>query len=83
VDYEAVNRALAAEVREWRRERRLSQESLAELSDLHRNALANVERLETNPKLETLVLIANAMQMSLSQLFAAVEKRCATGGGVS
>jgi transcriptional regulator with XRE-family HTH domain len=82
VDPEKIKRALAAEVREWRRSRRLSQEKLAELSKLHRNALANVERLKSDPKLKTLVLIADAMKMTLAQLFAAVEGRCARNTGI-
>ena len=67
---------LSEEVREWRKGLHLSQERGAELSALHRNAIGKVERLEVNPKLETLVLIASAMQVSLSELFAAVERRC-------
>jgi transcriptional regulator with XRE-family HTH domain len=78
VEYEAVRRALSDEVKEWRDRLRLSQERGAELSTLHRNAIGKVERLEVNPKLETLVLIASAMRMSLSELFAAVERRCAS-----
>jgi transcriptional regulator with XRE-family HTH domain len=81
VDYEAVRLALSLEVREWRKGIHLSQERVAELSDLHRNAIGMVERLEVNPKLETLVLIASAMRVSLSELFAAVERRCRSGQG--
>ena len=79
VDYEAVRLALSEEVREWRKGLDLSQERGAELSALHRNAIGKVERVEVNPKLETLVLIASAMRLSLSELFAAVERRCKSG----
>jgi transcriptional regulator with XRE-family HTH domain len=76
VDFETVRLALSEEVREWRKGLELSQERGAELSALHRNEIGKVERLEVNPKLETLVLIASAMRLSLSELFAAVERRC-------
>jgi len=75
VDYETVRLALSDEVRERRKGLDLSQERGAELSALHRNEIGKVERLEVNPKLETLVLIASAMRVSLSELFAAVERR--------
>jgi transcriptional regulator with XRE-family HTH domain len=76
VDYETVKRALAAEVQAWRKSHRVSQERLSELSDRTRHSIRRLEGLEINPKLETVVLIANAMHVSLTQLFAAVEKRC-------
>jgi transcriptional regulator with XRE-family HTH domain len=54
---------------------RRSQEKLAEESTLHVNEVGRVERGETNPELETLVLIATGMKMSLGVLFTAAEKR--------
>jgi transcriptional regulator with XRE-family HTH domain len=75
VDFETVKLALGAEICEWRRLRNISQEKLAEESTLHVNEVGRVERGETNPELETLVLIATGMKMSLGVLFTAAEKR--------
>lgn len=75
MDFETVKLALGAEICEWRRLRNISQEKLAEESTLHVNEVGRVERGETNPELETLVLIATGMKMSLGVLFTAAEKR--------
>lgn len=47
----------------------LSQEKLAELCNLHRNYIGNIERGEKRPSLETLIKIAKAMNMKLEDLF--------------
>jgi len=75
VDFETVKLALGAEIDAWRRLHDISQEKLAEESTLHVNEVGRVERGETNPELETLVLLATGMKMSLGVLFTAAEKR--------
>jgi len=72
--------ALGAEIREWRRSRKMSQETFAEESTVHVNEVGRVERGETNPELETLFLIAQRMNMSLGALFTEAEKRWSGGG---
>ena len=85
MEFETARQALSAEIREWRDRRDMSQEKFAEESSLHVNEVGKVERCETNPQLDTLLLIAKGMNISLAALFGAVEKRAlvreGSGGG--
>lgn len=50
-------------------DRSLSQEDLAALAGIHRNYLGGIERTERNVGVDNLEAIANALDVSLSQLF--------------
>lgn len=56
-------------VRKFRLKRNLSQEKLAELSDLHRTYIGGIERGERNLSLKNIYKIAEALNIKVSELF--------------
>jgi transcriptional regulator with XRE-family HTH domain len=58
----------AKKVRSRRYQLELSQEQLAERADFHVNYIGGIERAERNPSLTSLVTLANALEVDLSDL---------------
>lgn len=65
--------AFGAAVRYHRGRLALSQEALAERSDLHRTYLSGIERGERNVGLINVYRIADALNVSTAELFATAE----------
>jgi transcriptional regulator with XRE-family HTH domain len=59
---------LASNLRSFRREKQLSQESLAELCGLHRTYVGSVERGERNVTLSSLEVLARSLGVSVPEL---------------
>ena len=63
-----LTQVLAANLREFRRVQKLSQEELAEVCGLHRTYVGSVERGERNVTLSTLEAFAHALGVSVTSL---------------
>jgi transcriptional regulator with XRE-family HTH domain len=67
-----VQRALGKRVRTLRTGLKLSQEQLAERSNLHWTHISGIERGQHNLKLTTLCRVAHGLGLSLSELFSGI-----------
>ena len=65
--------AFGSVVRVARKERGISQEELADRAGLHRTYIGMIERAEKNITLENINKLANALNISLLDLFQQVE----------
>jgi transcriptional regulator with XRE-family HTH domain len=57
-------------LREARADRRLSQEELGLRTGVHRNYIGGIERGERNPSVKTIGVLAEALDVKPSELFA-------------
>lgn len=74
MDTNIITQQFGKLVRLERTRRSLSQEELAELADLHRNAIGLIERGERSPSLETIYALAKGLDVPASSLLASLEK---------
>lgn len=59
---------LGANIVKWRKERELSQQELADLADVDRSYLAEVEEGKANPSLRFLNKLAKALRIHIKEL---------------
>lgn len=64
-----ISYIIGERLRSYRRQKGWSQELLAEHADLHATYIGQLERGEKNATLETISKVAQALDISLSQLF--------------
>ncbi len=69
-----IKQTFGLAVRKIRLEQQMSQEKLAEKTELHRTYISEVERGERNISLINISKIANALNISLSKLFLTIER---------
>ena len=73
-----MQRALGERIRELRKKAGFSQEGFADAAGVHRTYMGTLERGEANVSLSNMHKIANALGITLSELFRTVERRAAT-----
>ena len=61
---ESVRQQFAENLRDHRERLGLSQEELADICDLHRTEISLLERCKRSPRLETIVVLARALELS-------------------
>ena len=64
-----IIRKLGIKIRVERQKIKMSQEKLAELTNLNRNFIGMIERGETNVTIKNLANIAEALQVDIRELF--------------
>lgn len=69
IDVEHLGENLAKKLRIERAKRRISQERLAELADLHRTTISAIEREKFFPTIDNVAKIANALDLSIEEMF--------------
>lgn len=65
---ESLRAALAVNIKALRTQQGIAQEALALEAGVHRTMLSKIERALTNPSLDTLVKLANTLEVSVSDL---------------
>jgi transcriptional regulator with XRE-family HTH domain len=63
-----IKKVFGKNVRKYREKRKLTQERLAELCDLHRTYIGGIERGERNVSLENIQKIAEALGIKIKEL---------------
>jgi transcriptional regulator with XRE-family HTH domain len=76
---DALPRHFGEVIRARREAAGLSQEALAKAASLHRVYISLVERGERTPSLATVLLLAKALNTTMSSLVTATERRMAKG----
>ena len=67
-----IKKVFGKNVRKYREKKKLTQERLAELCDLHRTYIGGIERGERNVSLENIQKIAEALGVKIKELFSGV-----------
>ena len=71
-----IQEAFGQAIRKLRMEQGISQEKFADLCNLHRTYISDIERGVRNISLENIDKMAIALNIKISDIFKEVEKRC-------
>lgn len=73
---DSITTIFGKRVRMYRKQKKLSQEKLAELCELHPVYIGQLERGEKNASLETIMRVSNGLGVSPALLFGEIEHKC-------
>ena len=66
---DTITKLVGARIRGFRKEKRLSQEELAEKCSLHPTYIGQLERGEKNPTIESVMKVEDGLEIPIDQLF--------------
>jgi transcriptional regulator with XRE-family HTH domain len=66
---QSIQKDLGARIREMRTKKQWSQEEFADICDIHRSHMGEIERGETNVTLSTLLVVTRKLEITISALF--------------
>jgi len=66
---QVIQKTLGSRIRELRLKKGWSQEQFADICDIHRSHMGEIERGETNLTLATMLVIAQKLESSIAALF--------------
>jgi transcriptional regulator with XRE-family HTH domain len=69
-----LRKILAQNIRDYRHAKKLSQEDLADLCNLHRTYIGSIERSERNVTMSSLEVLAKALGVSVPELLTGKRK---------
>jgi transcriptional regulator with XRE-family HTH domain len=69
IDKNKIIKKIASNVVAIRKEKGISQSELARLTDKDRQNIHKFEKAQTNPSVEYLIEVANALEINLAELF--------------
>lgn len=67
-EFERLQKRLAERVRSFRRQRKLTQEDLADLAEIDRTYVSQIERAVGNPSLGVMAKVATALEVHVADL---------------
>lgn len=68
MEIENLKKNIASNIRQQRAKNKISQEKLSELTGISQQFICNIETEKVNPSVETLLKIANALNVTLNDL---------------
>ncbi|MBO8431539.1 helix-turn-helix transcriptional regulator [Spirochaetes bacterium] len=68
MEIENLKKNIASNIRQQRAKNKISQEKLSELTGISQQFICNIENEKVNPSVETLLKIANSLNITINEL---------------
>ena len=68
MEIENLKKNIASNIRQQRAKNKISQEKLSELTGISQQFICNIENEKVNPRVETLLKIANSLNITINEL---------------